>query len=44
MTMIQKLLLLFGLAVLLLPACSNSAAPLLGVAGKPTLVFIYTDG
>jgi hypothetical protein len=40
----QKLFLLFGLAVLLLPACGNSTIPTLGVAGMPTLVFIYTDG
>lgn len=36
---------LFSLLILslLLPGCGG-ATPTLGVAGQPTLVFIYTDG
>jgi hypothetical protein len=36
--------LFFALITLVLPACSSGANPTLGVAGQPTLVFIYTDG
>ncbi len=43
MTTLQKIFLLVIFAALLLPAC-GSTTPTLGVAGKPTLVFIYTDG
>jgi hypothetical protein len=43
MIIIQRIFLLIALMALLLPAC-GSATPTLGVAGKPTLVFIYTDG
>jgi hypothetical protein len=44
MVIIQRIFLLIAfMALTLLPAC-GSATPTLGVAGKPTLVFIYTDG
>jgi hypothetical protein len=44
MMIIQKLFLLLALTALLLSACNGSATSTLGVAGMPTLVFIYTDG
>lgn len=43
--MIRKKTLLLGLILgLMLTACGAEATPILGVAGMPTLVFIYTDG
>jgi hypothetical protein len=44
MATIHKLLFFLLVLNLLLSACGGSAAPTLGVAGMPTLVFIYTDG
>lgn len=43
-TMAQRILLLIVLAGLLLSACGGSDSPVLGIAGKPTVVFVYTDG
>jgi hypothetical protein len=44
MMAIQKVL-FFGLILnLILTACGANTSPILGVAGTPTLVFIYTDG
>jgi len=44
MTTLQKIFLLVIFAALLLPACGSATLTTLGVADKPTLVFIYTDG
>jgi hypothetical protein len=44
MTSIQSLLLFLALTALILPACGGSETPTLGIPGRPTLVFIYTDG
>lgn len=43
MAIIHKILLFLLTLILLLPACGGTT-PTLGVAGQPTLVFIYTDG
>lgn len=39
-----KILLLIAIVSLQLPACSADSTPELAVPGKPTLVYIYTDG
>lgn len=43
MVPLHKILFFLLILSLLLPGCGG-AAPILGVAGQPTLVFIYTDG
>jgi hypothetical protein len=43
-TTMSRMFLFLALIMLLLAACSGGATPALGVAGQPTLVFIYTDG
>jgi hypothetical protein len=35
---------LLGLVLPWLAACGSDSAPTLGQRGRPTLVFIYTDG
>jgi hypothetical protein len=44
MMIIHKLFFLLLILYLLLSVCGSSATPTLGVAGKPAMVFVYTDG
>ena len=44
MMAIQKVLFFALISSLVLTTCGADATPVLGVAGRPTLVFIYTDG
>lgn len=43
MTTWPKIFWLITVVVLLVPACGSTASEL-GITGKPTVVFIYTDG